>query len=144
MEIDLSLFDINLDDIEDVPGVGAPPSGVYELLITVEPKQVTSKKDGAVYNLIEFRCKILSVIEQRNENAEPVLPGHMFSVSTSVEPDRLRWHKENLLALMQIAEVNKMSELFKVPYVRVIAKVKRVVSEDGEKSYANLSNIQAA
>lgn len=143
--VDNDFLNINVNDIPDAPPIAVPPSGIYDMNVKVLAKVVVSKKDGETYKFIEFRYTINAEVERFGNTDERVIPGQMFSTSTTIDPDRLKWHKENIKALMEMSGVQTFEQLLKVPETRVIAKVTRTEKRDtpGEY-YANVSDMQAA
>lgn len=145
VDLDQDFLYIDIDSIPDVPPLEPPPYGVYELSVQVSPKVIQSKKDGKTYKLIEFSYKVLGTIEKLDNRAEEAIPGQMFSIATSLDPERLKWHKETIKSLLEISGTKTLNELFKVPQIRIIATVTRKSKPDNPgEYYANVSHIQAA
>jgi hypothetical protein len=75
------LFAAGMDDIADLPPVGVPPSGHYNLLVTAQRKQ-SDKEGGGEYVLVNF--KVTAINEVKNpEEADQAAIGLQFSNMTS-------------------------------------------------------------
>ncbi len=61
-----SLMDASMDDIDDLPPVGVPPSGHYNLSVTAERKE-NNDKTG---EYIKFSYEVESVNEVKDSNEE--------------------------------------------------------------------------
>lgn len=76
-----SLMDASMDDIDDLPPVGVPPTGHYNLLVTAERKE-SNKEGGNDY--IQFSYEVEAVNEvkdpaQESEAAVGMKFSQMFS-----------------------------------------------------------------
>jgi len=71
-----AVLDAAMDDIDDLPPVGVPPSGHYNLEVTATREQ-NKEKTG---EFIKFEYKVLAVNELKNpEEAEGAAEGMKFS-----------------------------------------------------------------
>lgn len=61
-----ALFDASLDSIDDLPPVGCPPSGCYNLLVTASRE--ISKDSGNEY--VKFSYEVTAVNEVKNPEEE--------------------------------------------------------------------------
>lgn len=74
------LFSASMDDIADLPPVGVPPSGHYNLLVTAERKE---GKDGKQdYILVNFEVTEINEVKDPAE-ADQAAVGMKFSQITS-------------------------------------------------------------
>lgn len=70
-----SLLDASMDDIEDLPPVGVPPTGHYNLEVTATREQSQDKKS----EYVKFSYKVLAVNELKNpEEAGDAAEGMRF------------------------------------------------------------------
>lgn len=75
------LFSASMDDIADLPPVGVPPSGHYNLLVSAARKQ-SEKEGGGEYILINFKVTAVNEVKDPAE-AEQAAIGMQFSNMTS-------------------------------------------------------------
>src|SRR6478752_4843323 len=73
-EIDLSLLDKNLSDIEDLPSFSVPPKGTYVLLANATTKKV-GEHPAMVVDL-----EVVSTIEMQDKAATPAKEGDKFGI----------------------------------------------------------------
>jgi hypothetical protein len=75
-----SLLNAGMDDLEDLPPVGCPPTGHYNLSVTAERK---ANKEGTS-EYIQFSYEVESVNEVKDETeATQAAPGMKFSQNFS-------------------------------------------------------------
>lgn len=71
-----ALLSANMDDLDDLPPMGVPPTGHYNLEVTAERK---ANKD-ATGEYVQFSYEVLAVNEVKNaEEADQAAPGMKFS-----------------------------------------------------------------
>lgn len=71
-----ALLSANMDDLDDLPPMGVPPTGHYNLEVTAERKQ-NADKTG---EYVQFSYEVLAVNEVKNaEEADQAAPGMKFS-----------------------------------------------------------------
>lgn len=75
------LFSASMDDIADLPPVGVPPSGHYNLLVSASRKQ-SDKEGGGEYILISFKVTAINELKDPAE-ADQAAIGMQFSNMTS-------------------------------------------------------------
>ena len=83
---DLDLLDVQLEDIEDLPGFEVPAPGDYTLKLTASIKDINDKK------CLEVGYEVLSC-EKKNNDADPdAIPGTKFSQVFGLqgEPDKVK------------------------------------------------------
>ena len=70
---DLDLLDMNLSDIEDLPGFEVPVAGEYELRVTADIKTVKEKK------AVEIGYEVVACTKKNNDADKDTTPGTKFS-----------------------------------------------------------------
>lgn len=71
-----ALLSANMDDLDDLPPMGVPPTGHYNLEVTAERKQ-NADKTG---EYVQFSYEVMAVNEVKNaEEADQAAPGMKFS-----------------------------------------------------------------
>lgn len=141
----------DIESLEDIPPIAVPPTGVYILEMTLEPKALdikTGVKAGTTIQGLEFKYKLLAKVSVKNPAQEQeIVIGQSFNEFTELTPDRLKWHKEKLQAMQAMTGTKGLVELvaaFSKP-IKVQATVKRTVDKnDEDKQYANVTDVEAA
>jgi hypothetical protein len=73
-DIDLSLLERNLDDIEDLPSFEVPPKGTYQFLVSGLTKKVNEKP------AVAFDLEVINTIELQDKTEKPVVDGSKTGV----------------------------------------------------------------
>lgn len=145
-DMDLSLLDRDLDDIEDLPGFAVPPNGEYLLKMKTEIKEVNSKQ------AVEASFEIMECIKKDNDADTDAKIGDKFSSLFFLQGDNPDGVKISLGKLKElvagVAESTGQSNLGVL--IRdtladcvVMATVKRRADkEDKEKFYATVKNLR--
>ena len=71
-----SLMDASMDDIDDLPPVGVPPSGHYNLLVTAERKE--NKEKTSEYIQFSYEVEAINEVKDSAEEAQAAV-GMKFS-----------------------------------------------------------------
>jgi hypothetical protein len=71
-----SLMDASMDDIDDLPPVGVPPSGHYNLLVTAERKE--NKEKTSEYIQFSYEVEVINEVKDSAEEAQAAV-GMKFS-----------------------------------------------------------------
>jgi len=143
------LLDADLDDLDDLPPLGAPPTGAYDMTVTMEMRTVPIKgveKEVLIADFIVIEMKqVKNEAELLNEdgtaiNLEGMKFGQMFNTDTAVGVGYL---KAFLKPFREHFEVNKIRELIPmIKDVRIFGVVKRTMDKnDPEKTYGKVSRV---
>lgn len=71
-----SLMNASMDDIDDLPPIGIPPSGSYDLMVTASREQ--SQNGGSEYIKLSYEVTNVNEVKEEAEAAE-VKAGQKFS-----------------------------------------------------------------
>lgn len=71
-----SLMNASMDDIDDLPPIGIPPSGSYDLMVTASREQ--SQNGGSEYIKLSYEVTNVNEVKEEAEAAE-VKDGQKFS-----------------------------------------------------------------
>jgi hypothetical protein len=142
---DLSILDISLDDIEDLPGFEVPPEGEYVLQVTAATKTVSDKI------AVEMAYEVKECTKKNNDTDPDPVVGTKFSVLYFLQgkPDSVKISKGRLkLLLAEIAEQTGEGNLLvlirdHLAGAVVTATVKRRADkEDKERFFADVKNLR--
>lgn len=145
-EINLSLLDKSIDDIEDLAGFEVPVNGSYSMKVWTELKLVNDK------DCIETNFEVIECLEKQNDADPDTKPGTKFSMLTQIENDTaLSRFKMDIGAptAAHFGEGNLLKQVTEVLHkdqgIICTATVKRRADkEDKDKFYANVKNLQFA
>ncbi len=138
----LSLLDKSIDDIEDLPGFGVPPEGVYTLKMNCDIKEINN------FSNIESSFEVIEAIELNNPEEAPAIAGTKFSVLSRIENDIAMGKFKEMVAPIAAhfgeKNVGKLvSEVIKD--LVIVGTVKhRKNKEDADKPYGQVTNITVA
>lgn len=141
-QANLSLLDMSIDDIDDLPGFEAPVNGIYTMKFSTGTKVVNNK------DCIESNFEVIECNEQNDPNEPATKTGTKFSMLTMLDnavalgkfkelvaPIAVHFNERNLLKL--VTDVCK--DLI------IVGKVKRRADkEDKEKFYASVTDVTVA
>jgi hypothetical protein len=146
--VDLSLLDRSIDDIEDLPGFGAPVAGTYTLSCTVVTKVVPMK--GKDTSCVEAAFEVIECLEKNDPSDEENTPaGTKFSMLFQLEnPTALAKMKEFLTPLaVHFGERNLgvlITEHLKEPVIISAVCKRRADKQDADKFYPVVSQVSVA
>jgi hypothetical protein len=135
-----ALLDASMDDLDDLPPIGVPPSGHYNLTVSFEIKEIgDDKKEVICASYIVDAINELKDDEERNE----VAVGQQFSeffhlTKRDGAPNKfgIGTLKERLKPFAERFGTTKIGELIKeVKQVSIAASVKRKVNKKNEDQY---------
>ncbi len=144
-QLDMSLLDKSLDDIDDLPGFAVPSNGEYLLSISMAVKEVNDKA------AVEASFEVIECLKKDNDADPDSKKGDKFSTLFFLEGEEasvkisLGKLKE---MLMDVAEATGQSNLLvlvrdTLANAIVQATVKRRTDrEDKEKFYATVKNMK--
>lgn len=135
-EINLSLLDKSIDDIDDLAGFETPVPGMYSLKFSTSLKKVNDK------DCVSCDFEVIECIEQNDAELAPTKPGTKFNTLHQLENDiALGKLKEMLVPVSQHFGVSNLATLVQETCkdLIVVAKVKRRKDKnDPEKFYADV------
>lgn len=139
-EIDLSLLDKNLSDIEDLPGFDVPPNGSYTLLANASTKKINKE----LYVVIDLA--VVDTLQLADEqNSKPPLQGTQFGVIFNLANEYgLNNLKKTLTPIGEHFGTDNLRTLVteKIQNLMLSATVVgRAATKDASKIYATLKNI---
>lgn len=138
-------LDMSLDDIEDMPGFGVFPTGVFLCTIPSIPEL---KPDVGGHQAFEFKFKLDEVAEMQgdalDEGEDPPIAGQEMS---------LVFMKDNKLGLDQMKKFLKpyaeklgtknLGEIFtQMANLKVLIVVKRTYNKEKDRHYARIKKTQ--
>ena len=138
----LSLLDMSIDDIGDLPGFEVPVAGIYTLKFSTAVKVVANK------DAVEANFEVIECLEQNAPALEPTKAGTKFSCLFFLDNDISQGKMKELL--MPVAKHFEERNMLKLTTdtckdLIVSAKVKRRADKnDSEKFYAEVSGITIA
>lgn len=146
-DLDLSMLDMNLEDIPDLPGFEVPSAGEYNLRLKAEVKMVNEKI------AVEVSYEVIDCI-RKNDDADPdAAPGTKFSQLFFLQgkPEGIKISLGKLKELLSgVAEQKGEGNLLilvrdHLADAVVTATVKRRADkEDKEKFYPDVKNMKLA
>lgn len=135
----LSLLDMSIDDIDDLPGFECPVNGIYTLKLSTSVKLVNDK------DAVEASFEVIECNEQNDPAEEATKPGTKFSslyfLDNEISQGKM---KELMLPIAQHFGERNMLKLITdtCKDLIVVAKVKRRADKkDSEKFYPDVSGI---
>jgi hypothetical protein len=153
-ELSIDLLDMDMDEIETLPGFETPPEGEYLLDLKTQMKKVGTNI------VVETAFELLECLKQNNEEDKPAAPGTKFSnlytiksgntdADKAAEAERMGKGKlkELLLGISETSGQTNMAVLVRdvIAHVQVKATVKRRQDkEDKEKFYPIIKNMEIA
>ena len=138
--LDPNLLEMDLDAIEDLPPFEVPPTGHYQLKLTISAKRVNDKPN------LEWNYELVSTLEKGKETDPDAKPGMKFSELAGL-PKGLSFVKDKLEVLGAAFGTTKLAEIIAgAQGIMVTANVSpRIVEKDGEtKIFARVKNLQVA
>lgn len=147
-DFDPMLLDMDLAEIEDLPGFYVPYNGEYNLKFNMAMKVVNGKA------AVETNYEVVDTIKKNDDSDPDTTPGTKFSSLYFLqgEPDAVKMSKGRLKELLAgvaeaLGEGNVLvlvRDHFATP-VNVSATVtRRADKEDKEKFYAGVKNLRLA
>jgi hypothetical protein len=135
-QINMSLLDKSIDDIEDLAGFETPVPGIYTLKFSTSLKQVNNK------DCVSCDFEVIDCLEQNNPEDAPTKPGTKFNTLHQLENDiALGKLKEMLQPISQHFSVSNLATLVTETCKDLIVagKVKRRKDKtDPDKFYADV------
>lgn len=138
-EIDLSLLDKNLSDIEDIPGFEVPPQGSYTFLLNASTKKINKEP------YVTIDVEVIDCLQRANEEDKQPLPGTKFGLLFNLGNE---YGLDNMKKFM-----TPIGEHFGTDNLRTLVTEKiqnlvvagtlkhRVDKKDATKIYAEIKNI---
>lgn len=152
--MDLALLDMNMEDIEDLPGFDVPVTGEYILKMETAMKEINNK------TFVETSYEVIECLKKDKDTDPDSKPGSKFSslytikgdgkdAAKDVEMRRLGLGKlkELLAGVAESTGEGNVAVLIRdyVASALVQATVKRRADkEDPEKFYGNVKNLKLA
>lgn len=144
-EFDLSVLDVSLDDIDDLPSFDCPPNGTYQLLVNATTKVFEGKEGKPDSQCVVFDYEIVDVIELADKTGPTAKAGDKFGELFGLgSEDGIKYLKKAVLPYAAHFSTNNLRELIsdKIQQVIVTATVKgRKDKNDPDKKYAGVSNV---
>ena len=153
-DLDISLLDMDIDSIEDLPGFEVPHNGEYMLQLKTTLKNIKGR------TCVETSFEMLECIKKDNDSDPDTVAGSKFSSLYTVKGDgkNAEEDKEQVrkglgylkLLLADVAETTGQGNLMilirdVVADCTVLGTVKRRVdAEDKEKVYGSVKNMRLA
>lgn len=135
-QVNLSLLDMSIDDIDDLAGFEAPVPGFYSLKFSTSLKVVNDK------DCVSCDFEVIECIEQNDQELAPTKPGTKFNTLHQLENDiALGKLKEMLAPISAHFGVANLATLVQETCQDLIVagKVKRRKDKtDPEKFYADV------
>lgn len=152
--LDMSLLDMNIEDIEDLPGFDVPPTGEYVLKMKTAMKEINNKI------FIETEYEVVECLKKDKDTDADCKIGSKFSSLYTIRGDGkdaekdaemrrlgLGKLKELLSGIAESTGENSVAVLVRdfIASAIVQATVKRRADkEDAEKFYGNVKNLRFA
>lgn len=132
------LLNASMEDIEDLPPVGAPPSGHYNLLLSMEKREVGEKDVICA----DFEITAINDLKE-GEDPEEVKEGQKFTIFYHVTKKDGTMNKFGIGQLKELLKPfathfgkNNIGELINdVKQMNIAAAVKRKVNRKNEDQY---------
>lgn len=100
------LPDIDLSDIEDIPGFSSPPAGTYIVNLSIVTKTILEKPS------LEFAYELVEAVEIGSDEAErPAAPGQKWSDLHRLDSDGLKFAKPKLAFLGKMNGVTTLPDI---------------------------------
>ena len=142
-QIDMSLLDKSIDDIEDLAGFAVPVNGMYSLKFSTKVKVV----NGA--SCVESNFEVIECLRANDPDDAATPVGTKFSVLTHLEnPIAMSKFKEMITPVSVHFSEGRLLKLVTevcAEEMVITAKVtRRRDKDDKEKFYANVSEVTVA
>lgn len=147
-DLDLSLIDMDLNEIEDLPGFVVPSNGEYVLKMTTAMKQVNKKA------AVETAFEVVECIKKDDDADPDAKVGDKFSMLFFLQaddPDKLKISlgklKELLAGVAESTGQSNVGVLVRDVLANAIVQAtvkRRVDKEDKDKVYATVKNLRLA
>ncbi len=145
--LDLDLLDMNLEDIEDIPGFEAPYAGEYVLRLAAEIKDINKIK------YLEIGYEVVECTKKNNDEDPDTIPGTKFSqlFALTGDADRVKqslgYCKKLLAGVAESVGEGNLLILVRdhLPGMMTTATLnRRQDKEDKEKFYPIVKNLRVA
>ena len=141
-QANLSLLDMSIDDIDDLPGFEVPVNGIYTMKFSTGTKVINNK------DCIESNFEVIECNEQNDPNEPATKAGTKFSMLTMLDNDIALGKFKELVAPIAVhfGERNLLKLVTDVcKDLIIVGKVKRRADkEDKEKFYASVTDVTVA
>ena len=141
-QANLSLLDMSIDDIDDLPGFEVPVNGIYTMKFSTGTKVINNK------DCIESNFEVIECNEQNDPNETATKAGTKFSMLTMLDNDIALGKFKELVAPIAVhfGERNLLKLVTDVcKDLIIVGKVKRRADkEDKEKFYASVTDVTVA
>jgi hypothetical protein len=139
-------LEMNLDDIEDLPGFAVFPSGAYTILVPEMPerKQI-DVADGKKQTVVECKMQLLEVMEMTEKVEEEEMP-KINDITTVTWNQQNRFGVDAMVKFLRpIAKhfgTSKPSETFgKMKGTKLLIVVKRTYNKDKDRHYQKIKKV---
>ncbi len=147
-ELDLSLLDMDLEEIADLPGFAVPPNGEYILKMTCETKEVNKRK------ALETSFEVVECLKQDDDTEPAGKIGDKFSMLFFLEnddPEKLKITfgklKELVAGVAESTGISNVGLLVRDVLASTVVQAtvkRRVDKDDKDKIYATVKNLRLA
>lgn len=150
--LDLSLLDMNMEDIEDLPGFEVPPTGEYIFKLTTAMKEINNKI------FIETQYEVVECLKKDKDTDADGKPGNKFSSLYTIRGDGKDKEKDEEMRRLGLGKLKELlagiAESTGETSVAILVRdyiasalvqgtlKRRADKEDPEKFYGNVKNLK--
>jgi len=142
-----SLMDASMDDIDDLPPVGVPPSGHYNLLVTAERKE--NKEKTSEYIQFSYEVEAINEVKDPAEEAQAAVGMKFSQMFSPIKKDGtvnefgIGFLKEAVAPFSAHFGTSKMGEtIAQINKISVAASLsRRVDKKDADRFNFNLKDV---